>query len=339
MTSPIRIFVSHGSEDVTFAAGVVELLRAALNVPAASIRCTSVEGYQLPGGADIDNQLRREVSEAQAFIGILSVGGLRSTYVLFELGARWGIERHLLPLLTPATPPSVLDGPLAGLNALRGDSPAQLYQLVEEVGAVLGLAPENPAAYRRYVDALAARSSAQAADATQKPPTTTETRPTEGAATPVIVSEDVRSLDALRRRMTALGAVEHAADNRIVFLANYPSLVATTTRFGEPTGHNGPTHLGSGQFIDLQFKDDVFGFGVYLKQGLFPSSVIIYLKDGTQRAASVSGYMPTIEFIGHVSTQPIARAVIQPQANGYVELHGFFIFARYHHARDLRPKR
>lgn len=340
MTSVIRIFISHGSEDVVVAASIVELLRAALNVPAAFIRCTSVDGYRLPGGADTDEQLRREVSEAEAFIGILSIGSLRSTYVLFELGARWGIQRHLLPLLTPGTPTSAIDGPLAGLNALRADNAAQLHQLVTEIGAVLSVPLQSTASYQRYVDAIVRNAStAKLPEAIPTAPATNVHLSAKSASLgPAVDEGDVRSLDALRSRVKGIGAVEHAADNRIIFLANYPSLVAAATKFGQPTGFDGPTHLGSGQFIDLRFKDDVYGFGVYLKQGLFPCSVIIYLTDGTQRAASVSGYMPTIEFVGHVSRQPIVRAVVQPQANGYAELHGFFIFARHHHARDLKPK-
>jgi hypothetical protein len=330
MNNAIRIFISHSSEDVAFAAAIVELLRAALNVPAMAIRCTSVEGYQLPGGADVDSQLRREVSEAEAFVGILSSGSLRSTYVLFELGARWGIERHLLPVLAPATPAAALTGPLARLNALRGENAEHLYKLVEEVGAAIGVTPESTAVYRRYIEALAESAMGVALPRDQRPIPSTITHGTNQG------SDDVRSLDALRRRVIGLGLTEHDADNTTVFLDNYPELVTATTRSGQPVNRGGPTRLGPGQFIDLQFKDDVFGFGVYVKQGLFPSSVIIYLSDGTQRAASVSGYMPSIEFVGHVSTLPIKRVVIQPQANGSVEIQGFFIFSRRHHPRDLK---
>lgn len=96
------------------------------------IRCTSVDGHRLEGGADTDETVRNEIGSADAFVGILSDRSMRSKYVLIELGARWVLNKHLLPLVAPETPASVLGGPLAGKNALQADSEAQLHQLVRE---------------------------------------------------------------------------------------------------------------------------------------------------------------------------------------------------------------
>lgn len=151
---PIRLFISHSSSDAPLAVAVVELIRAALNLPAEAIRCTSVDGYRLPGGARTEEQLRREVHDAEAFIGIVSVASIRSTYVLFELGARWGAGRHLLPVLAPGVGPDVLSGPISGISSLRADSPAQLHQLVGDIGRELGVAPGPPASYVTHIDRL-----------------------------------------------------------------------------------------------------------------------------------------------------------------------------------------
>src|SRR6266496_2330360 len=53
-----------------------------------------------------------------------------------------------------------LAGPMAGLNALSCESPAQLHQLVQEVGAVLGVVPASPAVYQAKVDAIASLAMA-----------------------------------------------------------------------------------------------------------------------------------------------------------------------------------
>lgn len=150
----IKLFISHSSADAELASHLVELVRNALSLPASAIRCTSVDGYRLPGGADTNEQLRAEVHDAEAFIGIVSTRSMRSTYVLFELGARWGSGRHLIPVLAPGTPSSVMEGPATGINALRADNAAQLHQLVHELGDALQIRPGSPAAYQAVIERL-----------------------------------------------------------------------------------------------------------------------------------------------------------------------------------------
>jgi TIR domain len=149
--SSIRLFISHASRDKELTRRVVALLRAALNLPGSAIRCTSVDGHRLEGGADTDESLRNDIGSADAFLGILSNSSMGSPYVLIELGGRWVLGKYLLLLLAPGTPHSVLGGPLAGKNALRADSEAQLHQLVREVAAVLQVNAEPADVYLRQL--------------------------------------------------------------------------------------------------------------------------------------------------------------------------------------------
>jgi len=150
----IRLFISHSNRDSALVELLVAFLRAALNLPASQIRCTSIDGYRLPAGANTDEQLRREVNSADAFIGIISSESLKSLYVAFELGARWGVGRPLFPLLSPGTDARILDGPLAGLNALSAGNRAQLQQLVTDLARTLEIRPEVPASYERDIDSI-----------------------------------------------------------------------------------------------------------------------------------------------------------------------------------------
>lgn len=150
----LRIFISHSSADVQVASALIDLLRSALNLHASDIRCTSVDGYRLEGGANTEESLRREVRDSELLVGIISRHSLGSLYVLFELGARWGAERPLIPLLAPGTPPRVLEGPLSNINALRLDSEAQVHQLVGEIAKKLNLEVESPAVYSAHLGAL-----------------------------------------------------------------------------------------------------------------------------------------------------------------------------------------
>jgi hypothetical protein len=156
ITSPIRLFISHSSVDRNLVERLVELLRSALGLPASQIRCTSVDGYRLPAGADTAEKLRLEVHEAVAFVGVISASSLRSLYVAFELGARWGAKRSLFPLLAPGTTTRILEGPLSGLNALSSANRAQLHQLISDLAAVLQIKSEEPAVYQQYLDAVLA---------------------------------------------------------------------------------------------------------------------------------------------------------------------------------------
>jgi TIR domain len=145
----MRIFISHSSGDVSLVTPLVDLLRSALNLKAADIRCTSVDGYRLPAGAHTEDQLRAEVAEADAFIGMISPASVESMYVAFELGARWVTGKPLIPLLACRSSMNLLKGPLQGLNALAADSEAQLHQLVQDLASVLKTVSDPPSGLRK----------------------------------------------------------------------------------------------------------------------------------------------------------------------------------------------
>ena len=161
-----RVFISHSSKDRELAGSLVDLLRSALNLPADSIRCTSVDGHKLGGGQETDRTLRAEIRDCEVFLGLISAISIESAYVLFELGARWGAERHLLPLLAPGADTGLLRGPLSGINALSCSSAGELHQMVQELSVLLAVPLEKPAVYQRRIEEIlgfAARTANPAA--------------------------------------------------------------------------------------------------------------------------------------------------------------------------------
>ena len=150
----LDVFISHSSKDTDVAEALIELIQAAIRISPDRIRCTSVDGYRLPGGVSTDEQLKREVRESNYFIGLLTPVSLKSSYVLFELGARWGAELPFVPLLGRGAMPKDLPGPVSGINALRADSGSQLHQLVHELSERLGRPLQNAAAYEKYLQRL-----------------------------------------------------------------------------------------------------------------------------------------------------------------------------------------
>jgi hypothetical protein len=151
---PLDVFISHSSHDVALAGALVDLLRAALRPRPETIRCTSVPGYQLEGGADVNSVIRREAVKAGVFIAVVTPASLASPYVLFELGARWGLdelERSLIPLVAGMEKNRV-PMPLSSLHLIDIAEAAQVHQVVAQVGKTLGVKVRRATDYLRELD-------------------------------------------------------------------------------------------------------------------------------------------------------------------------------------------
>ncbi len=145
------IFISHSSADEKLAGALALLFQVGLGVDAKKIRCTSVNGYRLSAGAKVEETLKAEVHETRVLVGLLTPASIHSSYVLFELGARWGASRFMAPLLACGAAPSSLPGPTAGINALRADSDEQMHQFLRDIAKELGLPPPDPAVYTKHL--------------------------------------------------------------------------------------------------------------------------------------------------------------------------------------------
>lgn len=156
--SNIDIFISHSSQDRDVANALINLLRAALNLPSHKIRCTSVPAYMFDAGTPIDEQIRIEVYGSTVLIGLITPDSAKSTYVLFELGARWGAGRQLSLLLASGADADNLPAPLAKHSALRCDDAAQVQQFVEGLASKYGFELDRASAYENHVRELVKKS-------------------------------------------------------------------------------------------------------------------------------------------------------------------------------------
>jgi len=149
----VMVLISHSSKDKVLAEALIELLRSALGLLPNQIRCTSVDGYRLPAGVNTDDQLRAEIKSVAVLIGLLTPNSLSSTYVLFELGARWGAGLFMISLLAGIAPES-MQGPHRVLNALSCETEGQLVQLVEDIAKQLKIEPQSASAYLKQVSVV-----------------------------------------------------------------------------------------------------------------------------------------------------------------------------------------
>lgn len=154
MTNEIDIFISHSSSDIEITTLLIEIVRKAFNISSERIRCTSVPGYKLKAGANTDDQIKKEIFSSKAFIGLLTRESFNSTYVLFELGARWGANLPLIPLICDKAGTALLNGPIKNINALSAVDSSDMLQFLHDLGDTLGLEPENPSGYISDIERL-----------------------------------------------------------------------------------------------------------------------------------------------------------------------------------------
>ena len=209
-TTSMRVFISHSDNDVEVAILLIELLQKALNLRSDNIRCTSVDGYRMPGGVSIDGMLRAEVHDAELLIGLITPDSLRSAYVSFELGARWGADKPMIPLLASGASPEDLEGPLSGINALDSRVDGQVYQLLEDVAKYLKLNLDKTSSYVAAVNELVQLSSKLTAAIEQQ------------SINPVYpqLSEDAKELLVAATKRSAREILKAAASGGLTIQAN-----------------------------------------------------------------------------------------------------------------------
>lgn len=150
----LDLFISHSSKDKQLAERLIEFVRTALAIPSDRVRCTSVDGYKLTGGAKTDSVLPLEIRGSHCFIGLITPDSLQSQFVLFELGARWGSGQHLIPVLGGGITGGALRAPLSNLNALNSASKNEMEQLIRDLAEVLKKQMPLPATYQKQLHAL-----------------------------------------------------------------------------------------------------------------------------------------------------------------------------------------
>jgi hypothetical protein len=136
--APIRLFISHSHQDADIASRLVDVVRAGLEVPNGSLRCTAVPGYGLDLGRMAPETLRRELAAAGCVIALLTPNSRTSEWVLFELGATWAHTTSLIPLFAGAAPDVHTPGPLRGATGGQLADPATLDKLIGQLARDLG---------------------------------------------------------------------------------------------------------------------------------------------------------------------------------------------------------
>lgn len=128
-----RVFISHSAEDYDLAEALTELLNEQFNTTPEMIRCTSVTPYELPPGEDANTALREDLRSTELVIGLVTPNSIKSSWVLFELGAAWVKKKKIFPLLARGTTASELPATTRNLQALKLTDARAVHKLLGNI--------------------------------------------------------------------------------------------------------------------------------------------------------------------------------------------------------------
>lgn len=161
---PPRIFISHRHRDQAVARRLIDLLKSAFHVGRGDIRCTSVPGYKLAVGSQSAESLQADLIGAEIVMGLIGPDTADSDYVLFELGASWGLRKPTFPLRLAGATFKHVPEVLREKSSLTLEDMTQCLQLVEDVGRVSTL-PRKTRAGRARANSIRRRADQLAREA------------------------------------------------------------------------------------------------------------------------------------------------------------------------------
>lgn len=127
------VFISHSSNDSAFAEQVITLLNECIDFDGEGIVCTSTEGYGFEFGTKFERELRESIAAADVVVALISPNSLASLFCTFEMGAAWGLEKTIKPILLPDVQKSSIQRPLSSLHFLEWSNEKGWARLVREI--------------------------------------------------------------------------------------------------------------------------------------------------------------------------------------------------------------
>jgi hypothetical protein len=130
----VHIFLSYASEDKNRAAELINQLaqRPNLHVFTAD---------KMSAGEDWQSRIKKELSASDFFLVLLSPTSIQSKWVQFELGAAWGLNKFIIPVVTSHDLVNKIPVELAGLQIVemehlkKSDAISEIMDLYEKAAA------------------------------------------------------------------------------------------------------------------------------------------------------------------------------------------------------------
>ena len=91
--APLRVYLSHSTDDTVFARKLRNLLVRRLN-------WRTFTSEELSAGEHWQSRMRSELSESDLILALLTPRLVESNWVLHELGAAWALEKPIVAVIT-----------------------------------------------------------------------------------------------------------------------------------------------------------------------------------------------------------------------------------------------
>ena len=143
----VRLFVSHSGVDHDLAEALTTLIDKALEVPHNAMRCTSISPYKLAPGENTPERLRRDLGDSKVVLGLITNSSRASSWVLMELGAAWGFNCTVIPVLAAALEFEDIPEPIGkNIQAVKADDRTGMGDLLDTISRECGMVKRgNPA--------------------------------------------------------------------------------------------------------------------------------------------------------------------------------------------------
>ncbi len=153
---PIKVFISHCLADDALATALADCLAGATTLTNEDIRCSSALAYRLPAGTDFAATLREGLAEDSVVIGLVTRHTMANSWVMFEIGAAWGANKKIIPMVTDEVDAKLLPAPMSGLDLARMTAIRDVAQFIDEVSFMANVTSKPVAQIAEAIDQLLA---------------------------------------------------------------------------------------------------------------------------------------------------------------------------------------
>ena len=155
----LKVFVNHSSDDAELVLSLVELMKSSMSLLSTDIRCTSLDGYRLSSGDAWKERLRTEVDDTMVLLSVLTASSIKSPMTLFELGARWGAKRIIMPCYDTSIKIEDMPDPIRDIHCVNLANETEIMDLVRTLSELLGVTLDTPSSYHRYIKQVQDRAT------------------------------------------------------------------------------------------------------------------------------------------------------------------------------------